>query len=150
MNFMKRQLIILLLAIISICANADVYNFLNFVRNDGTTQQFAATGAKITFRDHKAVITNGASENTVVLAGLKHLVFGNTEIPSGDIKGDVNGDGTVDIADVNLVLNVMLGTSSLSELPGADVNGDGVADVTDLNLTLNIVLGKYIHCDLIT
>lgn len=60
----------------------------------------------------------------------------------GGIKGDVNGDGTVDIADVNLVLNVMLGTQSLSDLPGADVNGDGVVDVTDLNLALNIVLGK--------
>ena len=142
MNFMKRQLIILLLSIISICASADVYNFLNFVRNDGTTQQFAATGAKITFRDHKAVITNGASENTVVLAGLKHLVFGNTEIPSGDIRGDVNGDGVVDIADVNALVNVMLGNLKPSDLKNPYVNDDDTVDISDVNAVIAILMAS--------
>ncbi|MCQ2289063.1 MAG: dockerin type I repeat-containing protein, partial [Muribaculaceae bacterium] len=57
-------------------------------------------------------------------------------------NGDVNGDGVVDITDVNILLNIVLGKDSASKYPGADVNGDGTVDITDVNTVLNIVLGK--------
>lgn len=56
------------------------------------------------------------------------------------VKGDINGDGIVDVGDVNLVINMMLGKVDATEL--ADVNGDGKVDVTDVNIIINIILGK--------
>lgn len=55
------------------------------------------------------------------------------------VAGDVNGDGAVDISDVNLVINVMLGKTSQ---PAADINGDGNVDISDVNAVINIMLGK--------
>ena len=56
------------------------------------------------------------------------------------VTGDVNGDGTVDISDVNAVINVMLGKAEST--PAADINGDGTVDVSDVNMVINIMLGK--------
>ncbi|MBR1882824.1 MAG: family 10 glycosylhydrolase [Muribaculaceae bacterium] len=56
------------------------------------------------------------------------------------ILGDVNGDGVVDVADVNLVVNMILGGAPIDAL--ADVNGDGYVDVSDVNAIINLVLGK--------
>ena len=57
----------------------------------------------------------------------------------GGIDGDVNGDGNVDIADVNCVINVILG-SGAAGIDG-DVNGDGTVDIADVNAIINIILG---------
>ncbi len=56
------------------------------------------------------------------------------------LKGDVNGDGKVDIADVNAAINMMLGKASPT--PTADVNGDGKVDIADVNAVINAMLGK--------
>ncbi len=51
-------------------------------------------------------------------------------------KGDTNGDGNVDIADVVTVLNVMAeGTNETA----ADINGDGSVDIADCVTVLNIM-----------
>ncbi len=55
------------------------------------------------------------------------------------IDGDVNRDGIVDITDVNVVINVILGTVT-NDL--ADVNADGIVDITDVNLIINYILGN--------
>ena len=61
------------------------------------------------------------------------------EIPA--IKGDVNGDGTVDILDVDQVYRHLTGQITLSsvELAVADVNRDGTLDVYDLQLLYEAV-----------
>ena len=46
-------------------------------------------------------------------------------------KGDVNGDMTIDVADIGSVIDVMAGSASVSPTE-ADVNGDGVVDVADI------------------
>lgn len=56
------------------------------------------------------------------------------------ITGDVTGDGNVDIADVNAVINVMLGKSP--QTAASDVTGDGLVDIADVNRVINIMLGK--------
>lgn len=56
---------------------------------------------------------------------------------------DVTGDGKVDIADVNAVINVMLGKATSDELQAAcDVTGDGKVDIADVNAVINAMLGK--------
>jgi len=58
-------------------------------------------------------------------------------------KGDVNGDGKVDIADVNAVINVMLGKIQPSECKGnPNVDDQGGIDIADVNAVINLMLGK--------
>ena len=56
-----------------------------------------------------------------------------------DLEGDVNGDGVVDVNDVNLVINAILNKPHSGNV---DVNGDGVVNVTDANIVINKLLKK--------
>ncbi|MBR5727909.1 MAG: Omp28-related outer membrane protein [Muribaculaceae bacterium] len=60
--------------------------------------------------------------------------------PAQTITGDINGDGNVDIADVNAVINMMLGKAEATA--AGDVTGDGTVDIADVNAVINIMLGK--------
>ena len=60
--------------------------------------------------------------------------------PGPGLTGDVTGDGQVDIADVNAVINIMLG--KVATTPSADVTNDGNVDIADVNAVINIMLGK--------
>jgi len=51
--------------------------------------------------------------------------------------GDINGDGKVDVLDLQILTNAILGVSQ----PGkGDLNGDGKVDVLDLQILTNIIL----------
>ena len=70
-------------------------------------------------------------------------VYVNGGSGSEYITCDVNGDGKVDVTDVNIIINIMLGKAESSQYPGnADVNADSKVDVTDVNILINIMLGK--------
>lgn len=57
-------------------------------------------------------------------------------------EGDVTADGSVDIADVNLLINYMLGREHI-DLTVGDLTQDGKIDISDINLLINLMLGKY-------
>jgi len=59
---------------------------------------------------------------------------------SAQVRGDVTGEGTVDIADVNEVINIMLGKTP--QTAAGDVTGDNNVDIADVNAVINIMLGK--------
>lgn len=65
-------------------------------------------------------------------------------IQSSVMPGDVNGDGVVDIADQNAVLNYILGkpNSGTFNFDAADLDGNGIIDIADSNILLNIILGR--------
>ncbi len=54
------------------------------------------------------------------------------------VPGDVNGDTSVDVADVTAVVSMILGTASSTD--AGDVNADGVIDVSDVTMLVNIIL----------
>ncbi|MBO4871038.1 MAG: hypothetical protein J5565_03530 [Muribaculaceae bacterium] len=57
--------------------------------------------------------------------------------------GDLNGDGVVDVADVNICINVILETNTDPDIFAlSDLNGDGVVDVADVNMIINIILSN--------
>ena len=58
------------------------------------------------------------------------------------MPGDVNGDGTVDVTDVNILVNIILGKANAADYPNANINGEGGIDVSDVNAVVNIILGK--------
>ena len=75
--------------------------------------------------------------------GQLYLICGSADytILGSYATGDVNGDGTVDISDVNAIINIILGTAASSYKGNADVNGDGSVDIADVNAIINIILG---------
>ena len=59
------------------------------------------------------------------------------------IVGDVNGDGKVDVEDVNAAINIILELKTQDDYSGsADLNGDGKVDVEDVNAIINIILNN--------
>ncbi len=56
------------------------------------------------------------------------------------IKGDVNCDHEVNIADVNAVVNIILGGDGTHTAP--DVNRDGEVNIADINTVIEIILSK--------
>ena len=56
------------------------------------------------------------------------------------LPGDVNGDGNVNVADVNQVINVILDGEAGSSSTAADVNGDGSVNIADINMIISIIL----------
>ena len=59
------------------------------------------------------------------------------------LKGDVNGDGDVDIADAVCIVNHVVGKPTpMFVAAAADVNGDGDIDIADAVRIVNLVVGK--------
>lgn len=64
---------------------------------------------------------------------------GEPGAPAAD--GDLNGDGVIDVADVNILINIVLGRVDASQY-SSDVTGDGTTDIADLNAVINKMLSK--------
>ena len=54
--------------------------------------------------------------------------------------GDINGDDSVDILDIVILVNYIL-SGDTSELDGADINNDGEVNILDVVQLVNIILG---------
>ena len=54
--------------------------------------------------------------------------------------GDVNMDGSVNVSDVVIAVNIVLGMSPFNEL--ADINGDSIINVQDIILLVDIILNS--------
>lgn len=62
---------------------------------------------------------------------------------SNYLKGDANGDGTIDIADAVCIVNHVVGKATPSFVAkSADANADGVVDIADAVRIVNLVVGK--------
>ena len=51
--------------------------------------------------------------------------------------GDVNGDGSLNILDIVIIANIILGTEE--DLPDADVNQDGEVNILDIVTLVSII-----------
>ena len=60
------------------------------------------------------------------------------------LVGDVNGDGSIDVADIAAVISVMAGAIVPDASPSGnpDVNGDGTVDVADISTIISIMAGN--------
>ena len=82
--------------------------------------------------------------------GLSHVIMDGKIIYKGmrynpalfENLGDVNGDGEINIADANSVIDIVVmgGNNGHSRAPAADVNDDGEINIADVNAIINIIL----------
>ena len=86
------------------------------------------------------VTLNATQSFTIPAGGFQVYVKGEPESPF--LNGDVNGDGEVSIADVNVVIDILLGFVSSEPYEGrADVNNDQEISIADVNVLIDILLG---------
>ena len=58
-----------------------------------------------------------------------------------DKNGDVNNDKEINLSDINVVIDIILGGNADSETKSrADVNNDGEINVSDINMIIDIIL----------
>lgn len=70
------------------------------------------------------------------------LCPGTTDV-SPVLKGDVNNDGVVDVTDVNIIINIILGKDEASNYDDrAFVTDDEVIDIADINAVINIIMSN--------
>jgi len=74
---------------------------------------------------------------------LDSVVFNPDYTPDPQyIKGDVNGDGEVNIADVNALIDIIMGgEADDATRKRADVNEDSEINVADVNALIDLILG---------
>jgi hypothetical protein len=61
----------------------------------------------------------------------------SSEQPQPGVVGDVNGDGEVNIADVNAVIDMILSGKTVDS---GDVNDDGEVNIADVNTVIDLIL----------
>jgi hypothetical protein len=69
--------------------------------------------------------------------GKSHVI----KVKSFPIRGDINGDREVNIADINSVIDIILGSDVSDYVHSrADVNSDGEVNIADINVIIDIIL----------
>ena len=131
-----KYILLSLAACVAVTASA-IEETLTFFRTDGTTVAFSTSGLTITYDDlGHAIVTNDETNATIDLANMDYMCFGEVE---ASLKGDVNNDGEVNIADINAVIDIILTSGTNAR---ADVNGDSEVNIADVNTLIDIILAK--------
>ncbi len=84
--------------------------------------------------------TSGSDKANCYLDDIK-LYYKDRWVPEF-VQGDVNGDGEINIADINAVLDIIMNNDFVerSPLDRADVNQDGEINIADVNMIINLIV----------
>ena len=118
-----------------------------------STATFALSDGHFSDKDQESPTTEGNSgysddsqDNPATENGNSGHSDDEEENPSANtqtIRGDVNHDGSVTMADANMVVNYFLAANKPEDFDttAADVNGDGEVTMADANQIVNMFLG---------
>ena len=111
---------------------------LNFVltNSKGTPQTIDYTGVTEDIYVQLGTL-NGQGKYTLTNV----TKFYKDKNPLNNVRGDLNGDKLVDVTDVSICIDMVLGKAT-PDLTKADLTGDGQIDVADVSAIIDIVLGK--------
>ena len=116
------------------------FDYIEWRPGDGQGQDWYPDGDML-YKKAKLYVPRGTMELYKQTSGWKNFVnIEEYDLPVDNPVGDVTGDGTIDISDVNAVINMMLGKAE--QTAASDVTGDGSVDIADVNAVINIMLGK--------
>ena len=89
---------------------------------------------------------SGIEECQILLAALKADIYNCASVKGVTVEGfktssqkfgDVNGDGLVNVTDVNCIINEIMGNGNYIS---SDINGDGIVNVSDVNALINLIM----------
>lgn len=85
--------------------------------------------------------TAGSKSNSLYVDDFTIYFSGDLKPVPESVNGDIDGNGIVDVEDVNAAINIVLKTAGITDYPGdADLDGNGIVDIEDVNAIINIVL----------
>ena len=82
-------------------------------------------------------VVKGKYNLTLDYANMKLVI---EKVAEPFIKGDVNGDGEVDVRDITALIDVIM--NSITDNPRADVSEDGDIDVRDITALIDIIMNS--------
>ena len=131
----------MLIALVAICASAETYNYLKFTKTNGSTVTYSAEGLKLTYDNTNVTVTNVDGTATIALADVQDMYFSNEAGGSEFLPGDVDMDGSVNIADVTALIDYLLnGNGSSINVAAADINNDGEVNISDVTTLIDKLL----------
>ena len=116
-----------------------IYNCYSVAGTNNGSQGLSATAAQLANGELRDLLNSGDGANWFqnVPADAYPMPFERAETA---LRGDVNGDKSVTIADVTALVNIILGKGET--VAAADVNGDKSVTIADVTALVNLILGK--------
>jgi hypothetical protein len=139
---MKKTIITMLIALVAMVASAETYNYLKFTKTSGTTLTYSVEGLKLTYDNTNVYVTNAETSATIALAEVQDMYFSNEAGGNDFIRGDVNNDGDVTIADVTALIDYLLGANDDINVDAADCNTDNNISIADVTALIDYLLNK--------
>ena len=137
---MKKTIITMLIALVAIVTSAETYNYLKFTKTNGTTVTYSVESLKLTYDNTNVTVTNVDGTATIALAEVQDMYFSNEATPSY-LRGDVNCNGSVDIADVTSLIDYILYKDATGiSLEAADCDLDGGISISDVTTLIDYIL----------
>ena len=131
----------MLIALVAMVASAETYSYLKFTKTNGTTLTYSVEGLKLTYNASNVTVTNVEGTATIALTDVQDMYFSNEAGGPAFIRGDVNGDNTVSIADVTALINYLLsGDTTGISVEAANCNQDENVSIADVTTLINYLL----------
>lgn len=112
-------------------AAANVYNqSMGFYYNDAT-KSFVRPTASRSVGMGRAYLKLPAA-----VAGTTKTIY--IDIFGSQGKGDIDGNGTINVSDVTALINKLLGTASYSDTV-CDIDGNGIVNVSDVTALIGTI-----------
>ncbi|MBQ9555352.1 MAG: dockerin type I repeat-containing protein [Muribaculaceae bacterium] len=71
---------------------------------------------------------------------LPHTTFAYRDAQPAGVRGDVDGDGRVNVDDLTALIDLMLSSATSQAAPGADCDGNGTVNIDDLTALIDYLL----------
>jgi len=146
---MKKTIIMMLLALVAMCASAETYSYLRFTYTDGSEVAYSVDGIVVTYDGTNIYVNNADGSATMALSDVTNMYFSNdgtsTEVDTY-LRGDADGNGEVKMPDLTMLIDYILnGSAEGINLKNADCNvegGDGIWDLQDVNALIDYLLNN--------
>ena len=140
---MKKTIITMLIALVAMVASAETYNYLKFTKTNGSTVTYSVEGLKLTYDATNVTVTNVEGTYTIALAEVQDMYFSNEAGGSSFLRGDVDDDGGITIADVTALVDYILSKDANGiNLDAADCDQDGEIGISDITALVDYILAE--------